>query len=76
MWLGAIFDHLTPYARVLTAVGPFLGAVGLRLLLGKTRLTLALLSVSTMWFLTNVLLAPYSNTMRQDLMDLHRAMFR
>ena len=76
MWLGIVFDHLTPYARVLTAVAPFLGAIVVRLMLGKTRVTAMLLSVSIMWFLANVLMAPYSFGMRQDLVNLRRAVFR
>jgi hypothetical protein len=35
-----------------------------------------LLSISTIWFAVNVFLAPYSYGMRQDLMNLRRAVFR
>jgi hypothetical protein len=42
----------------------------MRLFLGKNRFTQVLLSLSTMWFAANVLLAPYSAGMRQDLMRL------
>jgi hypothetical protein len=72
---GRIFAHLSPYARVLTAVTPFLVAIVLRLIFGKNRVTRALLSVSTMWFAANVFMAPYSYGMRQDLVNLRRAMF-
>jgi hypothetical protein len=74
--LARIFEHLTPYARVVTAVAPFLAAIVLRLLLGKNRLTRVLLSLSTIWFAANVLMAPYSYGMQQDLANLRRAMFR
>jgi hypothetical protein len=73
---GQIFDHLSPYARVSTAIAPFLAAIVLRLLFGKNRATRALLSISTFWFAANVFMAPYSYGMRQDLVNLRRALFR
>jgi hypothetical protein len=73
---GTIFERLSPYARVVTAITPFLAAIVLRLLFGKNRVTRALLSISTMWFAVNVFLAPYSYGMRQDLANIGRAMFR
>jgi hypothetical protein len=76
MPLGWIFAHLTPYGRVLTAIAPFLGAIVLRLILGKNRLTRTLLSVGTMWFAANVFLAPYSEDMRQGILKLGRAVWR
>ncbi len=42
----------------------------LRIVLGKNRLTRMLISLGTMWFAINVLAAPYSARMRQDLVDL------
>ena len=75
-WPGAILDRLSPYARVVTAVVPFLAAIVLRLMFGKNRMTRALLSISTMWFAANVFMAPYSYSMRQDLLNLGRAVFR
>ena len=76
MYLGRIFAELSPYARVVTAIAPFLGAIVLRLLFGKNQFTRLALSVSTVWFAVNVLMAPYSYGMRQDLINLHRAVFR
>jgi hypothetical protein len=76
MFLGAIFDRLSPYARVVTAILPFLAAIVCRLMFGKNRVTRALLSIGTIWFAVNVLLAPYSHGMRQDLVNLRRAVFR
>jgi len=55
---------------VATAVLPFVVAMVLRIVLGGTRLTRALISVGTMWFVVNVLMAPYSVRMRQDLQQL------
>ncbi len=65
-----MFDRLTPYARVATALLPFIAAMILRLILGKNKLTGLLITVGTVWFAINILLAPYSARMRQDLQDL------
>jgi len=66
----SLLEDLSPHARVATAVTPFVAAMLLRLLLGKNRLTRALISLGTMWFAINVLAAPYSERMRQDIVDL------
>jgi hypothetical protein len=73
--LGSILTHLSPYARVLTAVMPFLLAIAIRCIYGKNRVTQVLLSISTMWFAVNILLAPYSAGMQRDLAQV-RAWFR
>ncbi|MGD0871297.1 MAG: hypothetical protein ABSB88_17230 [Bryobacteraceae bacterium] len=65
--LGSILHHLSAYARVLTAVMPFLLAITIRFLYGKNRVTQVLLSISSMWFAVNVLLAPYSAGMQRDI---------
>ena len=75
MFPASIFDDWTPHARVATAVAPFVIASVLRIALGKNRLTRALISMSTVWFTINVLMAPYSAHMRQDLMNVG-SMFR
>ena len=62
--------ELGPYARVLTAVIPFIAASALRVMFGKSRTTRLILSVSVMWFAVNVLLAPYSTRMQQDIYRL------
>ena len=49
---------------------PFAVAMVLRIVFGRNRLTSTLISVGTMWFLANVLMAPYSVGMRQDLQQL------
>jgi hypothetical protein len=72
----SILEDLSPHARVATAVAPFVGAMMLRVLLGKNRLTRALISLGTMWFAINVLAAPYSDRMRQDIVDLQHNIFR
>ena len=64
---GLPLDELTPDMRVATAVAPFVIAMLLRLLLGRTQFTRWTIMIGTMWFAINVLLAPYSAGVRQDL---------
>jgi hypothetical protein len=65
-----VVDALSPYARVTTAVTPVAAALFLRFVLGRNKLTAWLISVATMWFLLNVLLAPYSPGMGDDLRSI------
>ena len=67
---GDIFNDLTPHARVVTAVLPFVIALSVRLVLGNNLLTRWLISLSVMWFAANILMAPYSTGMRQDIRNL------
>jgi hypothetical protein len=76
MFPWGIFERLSPYARVVTAITPFLAAIVLRLMFGKNRVTRALLSIAVIWFAANVFMAPYSYGMRQDLKNLQRVVFR
>lgn len=75
MGLVNLFDNLSPNARVVTALVPFLVAIALRLILGKNRVTKILLSVSTTWFAINILLTPYSARMQTDIESI-RSIFR
>jgi len=70
-----LLDDLSPHARVLTAVAPFLIAILVRVFAGRTKMASLLFSVSTIWFAINVLLAPYSVRMRQEILEL-RSLFR
>jgi hypothetical protein len=70
VFYGNPFDGLTPDGRVALAAVPFVIAMLLRWILGRTQFTRWAVTVSTMWFAINVLLAPYSAGVRQDLMDL------
>ena len=70
MFPGNIFNDLSPYARVVTAVLPFAAAIFMRLVLGNNQLTRWLISLSVMWFAANILMAPYSAGMRQDIRNL------
>lgn len=70
MWYSTPLDGLTPDARVGAALAPFLVAMLLRLILGRTQFTRWCVALSTMWFAINVLLAPYSAGVRQDLIEL------
>ena len=72
---GSILSHLSPYARVLTAVAPFLLAIAIRFIYGQNRVTRMLLSIGTMWFAVNILLAPLSTGMQRDLAQV-RGWFR
>ena len=62
--------ELGPISRVTTAMAPFVAASALRMMFGKNRKTRLLLSVSVMWFAMNVLIAPYSAEVQQDLSRL------
>jgi hypothetical protein len=70
-----IFEDLSPHTRVATAVLPFVAVMLLRLVLGSNRLTRVLISLSTTWFVVNVLMAPFSDGMRRDIVGL-RSWFR
>ncbi len=72
---ASVFEDLSPYARVVTAVLPFVAALLLRIVLGKNQVTRVLLSVSTTWFAINVLMTPFSEGMRRDILDV-RSWFR
>jgi hypothetical protein len=65
-----LLEALSPNARVATAILPFVLALVLRVLLGRNKMTRTLISIGTMWFVMNVLLAPYSSRMRADLQRL------
>ena len=65
-----LFNGLSPHARALTAALPFLFAILLRLLLGNNALTRWVISLSVLWFAANILMAPYSAGMRQDIRNL------
>jgi len=70
MLYGIVFGTIAPDQRVMTAVIPFAIAMLLRLILGRTQFTRWAVTLGTMWFAFNVLLAPYSTGIRQDLLDL------
>jgi hypothetical protein len=72
---GTILDDLSPYLQVTTAMAPFLAAIALRLLLGGNALTRWLITLSVAWFAANILMAPHSARMRQDIQGL-RSVFR
>jgi hypothetical protein len=72
MGLWSVADTLSPHVRVATAVAPFAAAMILRVALGSNRFVQWTIWLSTMWFLINVLLAPYSPGMSADLVALRR----
>ena len=67
---GNVFNELSPHVRVVTAVLPFTIAIFVRLVMGNNQLTRWLLSLSVLWFAANILMAPYSAGMRQDIRSL------
>jgi hypothetical protein len=75
MFAGTLLDLLSPQARVAIAAAPFLAAIILRVAFGRNRITWWLITTTTIWFTINVLLAPFTAGMRQDLVNL-RSMFR
>ena len=75
MPVSSIFEDLNPHARVATAVLPFAAAILLRIVFGKNWVTRVLLSICTTWFAINVLMAPFSQGMRRDILDV-RSWFR
>jgi len=75
MPVGSVLEKLSPFVRVGSAVAPIIIAIALRLWYGKTRLTRILLSVTTMWFAANLLMLPYSQSVRQEVSRI-RARFR
>ena len=56
--------------RVITATAPFAIAIGMRLLLGANQFTRWLFTLSVVWFAANVLMAPYSLNVRQNIRGL------
>jgi hypothetical protein len=65
-----MFIGLSPHARVVTAALPFALAIFMRLVLGNNQLTRWLISIGVVWFAANILMAPYSAGMRQDIRNL------
>jgi hypothetical protein len=61
---------LTPEEQLAAAIAPFAVALLLRILLGRTPFTRWVVMFSTMWFAINVLGAPYSAAIRQEILAL------
>jgi hypothetical protein len=70
--MGGLYAELLPAAHVGVAAAPFAAAMLFRLVVGRGRTAGALLSLTTMWFLVNVLIAPYSIEMAQELHHILR----
>lgn len=67
---GSLVDGLSPHARVATAVLPFAAVMVTRVVWGKSRIMGWLITISTVWFAINVLMAPYSARMLQDIRNV------
>ena len=72
---GLLLDQLSPYARVATAVTQFLVVMLARLVWGKSQTMSWLITASTVWFVINVLAAPYSAPMRQEIQNMLTRLF-
>ena len=75
MYPVGILESLGLHAHLASAVAPFVVAMALRFLLGKSRFTTWFVSLSTMWFAINVLVAPYSPGTQREIESLW-ALFR
>jgi hypothetical protein len=73
--LGDLFDSFYPHARLASAIVPVVITVILRFVFGSGKVVNTLVSIATVWFTVNVLAAPYSFRMQQDL-DSVRQFFR
>jgi len=69
---GGLLDDLSPHARLATAVLPFLLALLVRICFGKCRSASWLMTLATVWFAANVLMAPYSASMRKEILSISR----
>jgi hypothetical protein len=67
-----LLEDLSPTARVITAVFPFIVAIMLRLLMGRSRTAGWLITLGTVWFAVNILMAPLSAPVRHDIRSLGR----
>jgi hypothetical protein len=67
---GNVFNELSPHVRVVAAVLPFTVAIFVRLVMGNNPLTRWLISLGVLWFAANILMAPYTAGMRQDIRSL------
>jgi hypothetical protein len=72
MLVEDLMDGLSPTAQVLIAVAPFVIAMILRLSTGKSRTADWLITLTTVWFATNVLMAPHASGVRQGIRNLSR----
>jgi hypothetical protein len=70
-----LFDALTPTGRVTAALLPFLAALFARVLFGKNRITRYILSLSMVWFTANILMAPFSQPVRQHILNLRKLLW-
>jgi hypothetical protein len=63
-------DDFTPQLRVAVALVPFVVAFALRVIFGRRVWTRWCVTIATMWFAMNILLAPYSAGIRRQILSL------
>ncbi len=61
--------------RIVLALAPFVMAIIARVICGRQAWTRWFVTLSTMWFAMNVLLAPYASGIRREVLSLG-SMFR
>ena len=67
---GSLLDDLSPYARVATALVPFILAMLARVCFGRSRTVSWLITLGTVWFMANILTAPFSDSMQREIQSL------
>ena len=72
---GSLLESFYPHARLASAIIPIVITVIMRFVFGSGKLVNTLVSIATVWFTVNVLAAPYSFQMQQDLEQV-RQLFR
>jgi hypothetical protein len=65
-----LLDGISPQARVVVAVFPFVVAIMIRMLTGRSKTADWLITLGTVWFAVSVLMAPFSDPMRRNIRDL------
>ncbi len=60
---------------MVSAVAPVVITIAMRFIFGSSKLVNTLVSIATVWFTVNVLAAPYSFQMQEDIQSV-RQLFR
>ncbi len=72
MSLGGLFDFFYPHVRLASALLPIAITITLRFVFGSGKVVNTMVSIATVWFAVNVLAAPYSFQMQQDIESVRR----
>jgi hypothetical protein len=58
------FEHYLPHLQAYSAAIPVIGAILLRVLLGRSKFIEVLLTLTTLWFAVNVMVEPFGGVGR------------